>query len=152
MLKAVEYAADLLRRRQGFRIHLLRLLPPLPPEFLEFGGAENPYEEQLLDNELRRDQQQWIASARRVAEPSVNQAIGVLRKAGIPPHHILREFSYPAEPHDAARTVLEYAHAKNCHTVIVGHKAHSWFREILDADLTERLLRNASGISVWVVQ
>jgi nucleotide-binding universal stress UspA family protein len=151
-LRAVEYTGNLLRRRQGFRIHLLHLLPPLPPELLEFGGAENPREEQALESELRREQQQWIASARKSAEPSVDQAVGVLRKAGIPSRNIFREFSYPTEPRDAARTVLEHAQAKKCHTVIVGHKAHSWFREIAGADITEHILRNASGISVWVVQ
>ncbi len=151
-LRAVEYTGNLLRRRQGFRIHLLHLLPPLPPELLEFGGAEDPRKEQALENELRRDQQQWIASARKAAEPSVERAVGTLRKARIPSRNVLREFSCPTEPRDAARTVIEHAQTKKCHTVIVGHKAHSWFREVAGADLTEHILRAASGISVWVVQ
>ncbi len=151
-VRAVEYTGNLLRRHQGFRIHLLHLLPPLPPELLEFGGAENPRKEQALENELRRDQQQWIASARKSAAPAVEQAVRVLRKASIPPRNILREFSYPTEPRDAARAVLEHAKAKKCHTVVVGHKAHSWFREIAGADLTEHILRKANGISVWVAQ
>lgn len=151
-LRAVEYTGNLLRHRLGFRIHLLYLLPSLPPELLEFGGAENSRKEQLLEDELRRDQRQWIALAHKSAEPSVEQAVGVLRKAGIPAGDILRDFSYPTEPRDAARTVLEYVQAKKCHTVIVGHKSHSWFREIAGSDLTEHILRNASGISVWIVQ
>lgn len=76
----------------------------------------------------------------------------MLRKAGIARHNILGEFSYPTEPRDAARTVLEHAQAKKCHTVIVGHKAHSWFREFASADLAEHILRTASGICFWVVQ
>ena len=151
-LRAVEYTGNLLRRRHGFRIHLLHLLPPLPPELLEFGGSENPRKEQALENELRRDQQQWIASARKSAEPSVENAVGVLRKAGSPHRNILCEFSYPTEPRDAGRTVLEHAQAKKCHTVIVGHKTHSWFREFTSTDLAEYILRHASGITVWVVQ
>lgn len=151
-LRAVEYTGKLLRRRRGFRIHLLYLLPPFRPELLEFGGADNPGEEQALQKELRGGQQQWIASARKSAEPSVERAFGLLHKAGIPARNVLREFSYPTEPRDAARTVLDYALAKKCDTVIVGHKAHSWLREIANADLTEHILRNASGISVWIVQ
>lgn len=151
-LRAVKYTGNLLRRRRGFRIHLLHLLPPLPPELLEFGGAENPRKEEELETELRGDQQKWIASARKSAEPSVEQAVKVLHKAGMPAGNILREFSYPTEPRDAGRTVLEYALAKKCHTVVVGHKAHSWFREVTGADLTEHILRHARGISVWVVQ
>ncbi|HEU5401591.1 MAG TPA: universal stress protein [Terriglobales bacterium] len=151
-LRAIEYTGDLLRRRQGFQFHLLHLLPPLPPELLEFGGSEDPRKEQALENELRRDQQQWIASARKSAQPSVEHAVGLLRKAGIAHRTILCEFSYPTEPRDAARTVLEHAQARKCHTVIVGHKAHSWFREIASADLAEHILRHASGSTVWVVQ
>ena len=86
------------------------------------------------------------------AEPSVKRAVEVLRKAGISQRIIFREFSYPTESRDAARDVLEYARAKKCHTIILGHKAHSWFRGVAGGDLTEHILRRAGGISVWVVQ
>jgi nucleotide-binding universal stress UspA family protein len=151
-LRAAEYTGNLLRHCTGFRIHLLHLLPPLPPTLLEFGGSEDPRKEQLLENELRRDQQKWIMSARKSAEPSVKRAVEVLRKAGISPRIIFHEFSYPTESRDAARDVLEYARAKKCHTIILGHKAHSWFREVAGGDLQEHILRRAGGISVWVVQ
>ncbi len=65
-VRAVEYTGNLLRRRQGFRIHLLHPLPPLPPELLEFGGAENPRKEQALENELRQDNSNGL---RRHANP-----------------------------------------------------------------------------------
>ena len=38
-VNAVKYTAKMLGHRRGFRIHLLHLLPPLPPELLEFGGC-----------------------------------------------------------------------------------------------------------------
>ncbi len=151
-VKAITYTGKMLGRRRGFEIHLLHLLSPLPPELLEFGGSENPRKEQVLQKELRRDQQQWINSARKSAEPSVEAAAKALQKAGVPSRSIVREFSYPTEPRDAASTILEYAHAHKCHTVVLGHKAHSWFRELAGADLTEHILRHASGVSVWVVQ
>lgn len=150
--RAVEYTGRMLRRRRGFRIHLLHLLPPLPTELLEFGGAEDPQKERALEQELRHDQQQWIASARKSAEPSAEKAASALHRAGISSRNVIREFSYPTEPRDAARTVLECAQEKKCHTVVVGHSAHSWFREVTGADLTEHILRHARGISVWVVQ
>lgn len=151
-LKAVEYASNMLRRRRGFLIYLLHLLPPLPSELREFGGAEDPRKEQRLGAELRRDQRQWIAAAQESAKPSLEEAAKVLRKSGFAEHGIVRQFSYPTEPRDAARTVLEYAREPACHTVVLGHKAHSWFRELAGADLTEQILRHASGISIWVVQ
>jgi nucleotide-binding universal stress UspA family protein len=149
---AIEYVGSFLGRRRGFRIHLLYLLPPLPPELLEFGGAEDPHREEVLDAELRHGQEKWIASARASAEPVLNEAAMSLRKAGVTGHSICREFSYPTEPHEAARTILEQAQAKKCCTVVIGHKAHSWFRKIASGDIAERVLQLATDISLWIVQ
>jgi signal recognition particle subunit SEC65 len=113
--RAVAYTANILRRRRGFRIHLLHLLPPFPSELLEFGGAEDPRKEQKLGAELRRDQEEWVAAAKASAKPALEEAAKTLRKAGIADRNIDREFSYPTEPRDAARTVLEEASAPpNC--------------------------------------
>ena len=150
--RAVEYTAKVVGRRRGFRLHLLHFLPPMPPELLEFGGAEDPRKEKELEAELRRDQKRWIMSAQKGAQPSLDQATRVLRDAGIPAVNITRECSYPTEPQDTSRAILKYARAKRCHTVVLGHRAHSWFRELAGADLTENILRQARGISVWVVQ
>ncbi len=150
--RAAQYTGTILGRRRGLQIHLLHLLPPLPRELLEFGGAENPRKEQQLETELRREQKQWIASAKASAKPALKEAMEMLRKAGIAGHDITCSVSYPTEAHNAARAVLEQARTKKCHTVILGHKAHSWFRELAGADLTDHILRHASGISIWVVQ
>lgn len=149
---AIQYVGRFLGRRRGFRVHLLYLLPPLPPQLLEFGGAEDPRREERLHAELRRGQEEWIASARASAEPVLNEAARFLRKAGITSRNICSEFSYPTEPREAARTILEQAQAKKCSTVVIGHKAHSWFRKIASGDVAERVLQFASDISLWIVQ
>jgi len=151
-VNAVKYTARMLGHRRGFHIHLLHLLPPLPPELLEFGGSENPRKESQLEAELRHEQQEWIASAQKSVNPTLNMSATLLHQAGIPDRNIAREFSYPTEPRDAARTVLEQARTDQCHTVVLAHKAHSWFHELVGADLAEQILRLADGISVWVVQ
>lgn len=150
--RTAKYVGTILKRRRGFHIHLLHLLPPLPRELLEFGGAENPQEEQQLETELRRDQKKWIASARASAQPTLEEAMKMLRRAGIAGNDIACSFSYPTEPHDAARVVLEQGRTKNCHTVVLGHKAHSWFLELVGGHLAEHLLREARGLTIWVVQ
>lgn len=150
--QAVEYTGAMLRHRRGLLVHLFYLLSPLPSELLEFGGAEDPRQEQRLEAELRRDQQEWIASAKASARPALDGAAKALQSAGVAERNIVYNFSYPTEPKDAARTILEYAKSKHCHTVVLGHKTHSWFQRFAGADLTEQVLRYASGISVWVVQ
>jgi len=150
--RTVDYLAKMIGRRRGFHVCLLHLLPPLPPELLEFGGAENPREEQKLDAELRRDQHAWIAAARNSARPALDDAIKALRKAGVSGREIDLEFSDPMDSRDTAGTVLGQAQAKQCHTIVIGHESHSWFRELAGGHLTEHLLRHAIGITLWVVQ
>jgi nucleotide-binding universal stress UspA family protein len=141
--RTVDYLAKMIGRRRGFHVCLLHLLPPLPPELLEFGGAENPREEQKLDAELGRDQQAWIAAARNSARPALDDAIKALRKAGVCGREIDLEFSDPMDSRDTAGTVSGQAQAKRCHTIVIGHESHSWFRELAGGHLTEHLLRHA---------
>ncbi len=71
---AVEYVATVLRCRRGFQLCFAHFLPPLPPMLMEFGGAENPDKERRLDAQLKTEQQQWIAAARKKAEPALKWA------------------------------------------------------------------------------
>ena len=48
--RAVEYVATVLATRRGFQLCLAHFLSQLPPEMLEFGGAEDPEREQQLDS------------------------------------------------------------------------------------------------------
>ncbi len=150
--RALDYAGRVLGGRRNFAIILLHLLPPLPPELLEFGGAENPGHEQKLEAELRADQQAWIRSARTSAKSFFASAIQQLHKAGVPQDAIHLVFSNPTRDHDATTAVLEHARGKRCHTVVIGHAAHSWLRELAGGDLAEHLLRRGKGFAVWVVQ
>lgn len=150
--RALGYAGRVLGGRRNCAIILLHLLLPLPPELLEFGGAENPQKEQKLEAELRSDQQAWIRSARNSAKSALAGAVQQLHKAGIPRGAIHVVFSHPTRDRDAATTVLEHARGKRCHTIVIGHAAHSWFRELAGGDLAEHLLRHGKGFTVWVVQ
>ncbi len=150
--RALDYAGRVLGECRNFAIILLHLLPPLPPELLEFGGAENPRKEQKLEAELRADQQAWIRSGRNSAKSFLTSAMQQLHRAGVPKDTIHLAFSHPARDRDAAVAILEHARSKRCHTVVIGHAAHSWFRELAGGDLTEHLLRRGKGLAVWVVQ
>ena len=150
--RAVNYVAKMIGRRRGFHVCLLYLLPPLPPELLEFGGAENPRTEKKLVVELRRDQQVWIASAKDSARPMLDDAIKVLREAGISRRAIDFECTDPMDDRGATVAVLGQAQAKQCHTIVIGHESHFWFHELSGDHLAEHLLRDASEITIWVVQ
>ena len=150
--RALDYAGRVLAGRGNFAVILLHLLPPMPPELLEFGGAENPQQEQKLEAELRAEQRAWIRSARNSAKSSLAGAVQRLHKAGVPHGEIHLAFSDPAKDRDIVTAILEHAQAKRCRTIVVGHASHSWFRELAGGDLAEHLLRRGKGFAVWIVQ
>jgi nucleotide-binding universal stress UspA family protein len=47
--------------------------------------------------------------------------------------------------------VLLLARDHACGTVVVGHRAHSWFRGLGGGHLAEQLVRSANGLAVWVI-
>jgi len=150
--RAVDYVTKMIGCQRGFHVYLLHLLPPLPAELLEFGGAEDPREEQKLQAELRHDQRTWIASVREPAKAALTHAITALRDAGLFTFEIELASSDPWDDRDATVTILNQARDKRCHTIVVGYESHPWFRKLAGASLTERLLRHTKEITLWVVQ
>src|ERR1041385_7823359 len=66
--RAVKYVGKFVGKRKAFRICLVHVLPPLPPELLEHGGAEDPAKEAQLEDELRVGQHRWISAAKRASQ------------------------------------------------------------------------------------
>jgi len=61
--RVLEYGVRLSHRSPDARIGLLQLLASLPPELLEFGGAEDPDRERRLDAQLKSRQHEWMGQA-----------------------------------------------------------------------------------------
>jgi nucleotide-binding universal stress UspA family protein len=150
-MRAVDYVTRMIGCQRGFHVYLLHLLPPMPAEFLEFGGAEDPREEQKLQAELHHDQHTWIASAKEAAKPALSSAIDALRDAGLFTYEIELAYSDPLDEQDATVAILDKAREKRCHTIVVGNDSHRWFRKMTGKPLTEHLLRHINEITVWIV-
>jgi nucleotide-binding universal stress UspA family protein len=151
---AVEYVANVLGHRRGFQVCLAHVLPPLPPILLEFGGSENPEKERQLDSQLRKDQQQWIETARKKAEPALNSARVRLRQAGLPAASLATQFSDPVdEQASASQEILDQARRNGCRTIVVGRRSLSWFRRITGGkDLAGKLVQQGKGRTIWIVE
>ncbi|MGD0264180.1 MAG: hypothetical protein ABSD47_04375 [Candidatus Methylomirabilota bacterium] len=71
--RAVMYVARMVGRRRGFWLCLGHILPLLPPQLLEFGGAENPVKEDVKEKRVgdfvEADRRQWIARPGRRSSP-----------------------------------------------------------------------------------
>lgn len=151
-LKAVTYVSQILRGRTDVHVRLLHVLPPIPPELLEFGGAEHPQTEQQLSGELRQNQARWIETAKGNAQSSIDKALAILLEGGLSPHEVSTTFSSPIHRPDVAQEILEVAQAWNCGTLVVGRHTRSWIREIRSSHVGEELVRKGQGFAIWVVE
>ncbi len=62
------------------------------------------------------------------------------------------EYVEPENGRKTAEALLETARQRRCSTIVVGHKSHSWFRELVGHDLVEDLLRHGRGFAFWIVE
>ena len=53
---------------------------------------------------------------------------------------------------DAAGEILKIARGRKCHTVVIGRQSLSWFRELVQGDLAEEIVRRGKGFTIWVVE
>ncbi len=150
--RAIDYVAETAARCGAFRLYLANLLPPVPPELLEFGGAENPVEEERLSHSLRSEQKEWMEAAKKQAQQSLAKVRAKLREAGVVAGASVARFSDPLDRRSSAEEVLEMARRYKCRTIVLGHQAHSWFRQLIKSDLAEELVRRGRGFSFWIVE
>ena len=61
-------------------------------------------------------------------------------------------FFEPVEGRNGAEEILKIAGARKCHTVVIGRQSLSWFRELVQGDLAEELVRRSKGFTIWVVE
>ncbi|MGD0264179.1 MAG: universal stress protein [Candidatus Methylomirabilota bacterium] len=91
-------------------------------------------------------------AARKTVEPALNAARATLREAGVPAGALETRFFDPVEGRDAGGEILKIAEARKCHTVVIGRQSPSWFREFVQGDLAEELVRRGKGFTIWVVE
>jgi len=150
--RAVRYVATMVARRRGFRLCLAHVLPTLPPELLEFGGAEKPQTEERLDARRKADLQAWIAAAKETGGRVLEEARWTLREAGVAEAAIRTEFLDPLEGRDVVGEILNLTGLRHCHTIVIGRESHSWFTALIRGDLAGELVRRGKGFTIWVVE
>ena len=150
--RAIKYVGKFVGKRRAFRICLVHVLPPFPPELLEHGGSEDPAKEARLDAELKVRQRHWISVAKKTAEKGLHEYRAILQRAGISARAVKTSFCEPGEGRDAADTILHMARRRRCRTVVVGRQSVSWFHQLFSHALSEEILRRGKGFCVWAVE
>jgi nucleotide-binding universal stress UspA family protein len=150
--RAIEYVGRIVSRHRGFHVCLVHSMPSLPPELLEFGGAENPAEEMELDRDLKLSQRQWISKAKQKAERALHQASAILVKAGLAAGSLNEELLDPQDKRNTVDEILQLARTCGCTTIVVGRQSLSWLQALVRGDVAEKLVHRAKGLTVWVVE
>ena len=151
-VRAVRYVAKLVAQRRQFRICLVHVLPPFPPALMEHGGSQDPLEERRLDLALRTEQSRWIATVKERAQKCLDQAVTILRRAGVSGRAVRTLFCEPGENQETADSLLSMAKKYQCQTVVVGRRSVSWLHELFSQDLSEELLRRGKGFCIWAIE
>jgi len=149
--RSVAYVAGMAGSRDECRIILLHVLPPIPPELLEFGGAEDPGTEHQMNEALKHEQAQWVEKAKKAAEPLLQHARDILYRFEIPPQNITTRISQIIHRPDIVRELVECAHEHDCGTIVVGRETYSSFQEMFHRHVGEELARHAVGYAIWVI-
>lgn len=136
---------------EDFHIVLFHVLPPIPPDLLEFGGAEDPATERKLDETLKKEQAQWIEKAKKDAEPILDDARTILYRIGALPAMVSVVFSQSIHRPDMVGELIEAAHKQNCGTIVVGRESYSNFKEIFHQHVADELAKKGQGFAVWVI-
>jgi nucleotide-binding universal stress UspA family protein len=150
--RAVTYVGSLIGGCEGFRVCLLHALPPLPRELLEFGGSENPQEEERNEACLKTDQARWIEAVAQAAEPVFTRAKQILYAARVPEDAVETQVVDTVNTQDTVLDILEAAHARHCGTVVVGRESFHGLKAFWTSHVSDEVIRRGEGLTVWVVE
>ena len=149
--RVLQYVGRILRACDRGNVHLAYIASHVPPELLESGGAEAPEREEQVEADLRSAQSQWMDVNDTQPERSLRSARAALQRAGVTAARIHSCVSSPLDGRTTATEVLLLARDQQCRTIVVGHRAHTWFSGLGGGHLAEQLVRSADGVAIWVV-
>lgn len=147
--RMAEYVGTLFRRTPDVTLTLFHVLKPMPRKLLEHGGSEDPNVEGRLQTQLRQEQTEWSRAQREAECPYLHKAREVLIKAGLSPQGIEMKFGYEE---DIARNILEEARTGGHETIVLGRYGPSGMKRIFGGGITEHVLREATGLAVWIIE
>src|SRR6266481_34411 len=131
---------------RGFSYVPVARLPPLPRELLEFGGSEDPQQEEREETRLQTEQARWIEAMAQAAEPVFTRAKQILHAARVPADAVETQMVDTVNTQDIVLNILEMAHARHCGTVVVGRQAHHGLKALLTSHVSDALVSQGEGL------
>jgi len=147
-VRAVQYVGSLLRDTHNVGVTLFHVLKPMPRELMEHGGSENPEIEDHLGVQLRKDQEDWVKTEGAIEYPILLKALERLGQTGFPIDRVTLKFGHER---DIADTIIDEAKSGNYGTIVVSRHETSGVKRLFGNGITDRLLREVSGVAIWVL-
>lgn len=147
-LRAVRYVGSVLRDTPDVSVTLFHVLKPMPRELLEHGGSEDPTVENRLARELQQEQEDWVRAESAKESPILVMAAELLGRCGFPPDRVRMKFG---REDDIANNILDEARAGGYGTIVLSRHGLNGRKRFFGGGITDRLLREASGFILWVV-
>ena len=147
--RALRYVGTLLRDTRDVQITLFHVLKPMPRALLEHGGSEDPAEEIRLAKKLQEDQDSWIRTESVFESPILVTALELFGKTGFPLDRVALKFGHED---DIAHTILDEARTGGYGTIVMSRHASNAIKRFFGGSITDQLLRDASGFTLWIVE
>ena len=147
--RALRYVGTLLRDARDVQVTLFHVLKPMPREILEHGGSEDPAEEICLAKELQQDQENWVHEESVMEYPILVTALELFGKTGFPLDRVTLKFGHED---DIAHTILDEARTGGYGTIVVSRHGSNGMKRFFGGGITDQLLRDASGYTLWIVE
>ena len=145
---AATYVGSLLRDTHDVTMTLFHVLKPMPRELMEHGGSEDPQMEDRLGVQLRKDQEEWVRTESAIEYPILLKALEPLGQTGFPLDRVTLKFGHER---DIADTIIDEAKSGSYGTIVVTRHGTTGTKRFLGNSIVDRLLRELSGVAIWVL-
>ena len=147
--RALRYVGTLLRDTHDVHVTLFHVLKPMPRELLEHGGSENPTVEVRLADDLKKEQEHWVKSESLIEYPILVNALEVFGRTGFPLDRVTLKFGHEDY---IAHNILDEARNGGYCTIVVSRHGSNGLKRFFGGGITDQLLRDATGFTLWVVE
>jgi nucleotide-binding universal stress UspA family protein len=150
--RAVEYVGRLLADRYESRLKLLHVLTPVPAGLLDFEGARSPQGDWKVDEEFEQAREKWLRQGEVEYGPIFDRLAAILSDLGVPDGHVSRGLAVAGPGDSVGRVMVREAKQHGCNTIAVGRGSLPWYEDMFHRHVSTDLVREAEGLTVWVVE